>query len=65
MQRFEDMLPGANGMGTANPTGSPERKPRTRSGISRSRDQSPPPMTLPARAVATATPCSANLSTGK
>ncbi len=34
-------------------TGSPAAKPRTRSGISRSADQSPPPITLPARAVAT------------
>src|SRR5450631_2120744 len=36
-------------------TGCLLRKPRIKSGINRSTDQSPPPITLPARAVASAT----------
>jgi len=52
-------LPGTDGLGTAgSKTGCPERNPRIRSGMSLSSVQSPPPMTLPARAVARATWCS-------
>jgi hypothetical protein len=40
-------------------TGWPAAMARRMSGISRSSAQSPPPMTLPARALASAVPCSA------
>src|SRR6516165_8708314 len=45
--------------------GLPARKPRTRSGISWSAVQSPPPMAFPARADASATPWRATESRGK
>jgi len=52
-ERFEHMLPRADRMRLRISTDSPFPNERTMSGMSRSRDQSPPPITLPARAVAT------------
>ena len=54
-QRLEHVLPRPRRVGVAQQRAArPAAPARTRSGISRSRAQSPPPMTLPARAVATA-----------
>ena len=54
-QGLEHVLPGPRRAGVADRVTRPARAARTRSGTSRSSDQSPPPMTLPARAVARAT----------
>jgi len=52
-ERFEHMLPRADRMRATNLDRLAFPNERTMSGMSRSRDQSPPPITLPARAVAT------------
>ena len=52
-QRLEDELPGPHRVGVADRRGAPAAAAAITSGTSRSSDQSPPPMTLPARAEAT------------
>ena len=57
-QRFQHVLPRAHGVRIADDDRlAALEMARRMSGTSRSAAQSPPPITLPARAVATATPC--------
>ena len=55
-RRLEEEVQGRTADGRRIRSVSPVDHARTTSGMSRSSDQSPPPMTFPARAVATATP---------
>jgi hypothetical protein len=50
VERLQHVLPRADRIGVANAHGWPASAARTISGMSRSRAQSPPPITLPARA---------------
>ena len=52
-ERLEHVLPGPHGAGVAHLDGPAGASARTQSGTMRSSPQSPPPITLPARAVAT------------
>ena len=56
MQRVEDVLPGTHGLRRADVQRSPAVAARTKSGTRRSAARSPPPMTFPARTLATPTP---------
>ena len=64
-QRFENMLPGPGGVGIADAKGFPGGEGANDVNDEAVVAQSPPPMTLPARAEAIATLCCAYFAGGK